>query len=152
VIVSEQPRHDIEALIEVVRGRRFAAPRITPEAVLLADLVPEHGAELVYLAYCGAVVLDGKPAEPCRCCGYAPELGANWGFHNGQGNPDGCKHVTGERYCDSCSQHWYAEGNESAHDYDLVGDPGEYRGGCATEVCPDCVLAAALEQAEGRAD
>jgi len=87
---------------------------------------------------CGLIEMP----EPTRCCGYAPAFpGADWGELQGQSGPDTCEHVIGERRCDSSSIWWWRRGNDSTHDYELVGDPPRYRGGCATELCPACVEA-----------
>lgn len=84
---------------------------------------------------CGLIELP----NPCRHCGYVPAFaGADWGHLDGQGGPYVCAHVTGERYCDSCSSLWYRVGATDTHDYDMVGDPPRYVGGPSHENCPEC--------------
>ena len=68
-------------------------------------------------------------SEPC--CGFGL-VGDDWGTLEGT-NPsystDACVHVTGERYCSSCSTHWYRLGADDSWDMD----------GCASAICPECV-------------
>jgi len=76
---------------------------------------------------------------PCRACGFAFEPGADWGFLDGPTGPGAdCAHLDGERICECCSRNWYRTGFQSTHDYELVGDPPQYRGGPAKVDCPEC--------------
>lgn len=74
-----------------------------------------------------------------NCCGFEL-VGADWGFLDGQESADTCRHVTGERRCDSCSRNWYREGNKSTHDYE-ESFSGHISGGASFEDCPECVAA-----------
>lgn len=86
---------------------------------------------------CGLI----ETPSPCRACGYVQAM-PGWGYLAGPTGPGAdCRHLTGERVCPSCSEHWYADGFQSTHDYELVGDPPEHRGGPAKETCPECVAA-----------
>lgn len=87
---------------------------------------------------------------PCSSCGFVPVQGMGFGYLDGPTGPDAdCIHLVGERVCPSCSEHWYADGFDDTHEYELVGDPPEYRGGPAKKTCPEC---AAADEADAAAD
>jgi hypothetical protein len=77
----------------------------------------------------------------CANCGFTPEPGKDWGYVDSPVTWDTCEHIDCQRYCTSCSDHWWQPGLTSDYDYDLVD--GEYKGGCGHQDCPDCVAWAA---------
>lgn len=84
----------------------------------------------------------------CPNCQWQPEPGADWGYLESV-TWDACEHSAAYRECRSCSMKWHRPGMEPAFDYDLVGDPPEYKGGADSEDCPACV---AFDAEDERAD
>lgn len=81
--------------------------------------------------------MDNANTTTCRVCDFLPQPGAAWGYLDS--GDYRCEHVTGERKCPACLEHWWQPGNDDTHEGEQVGE--RWVPSCLAEKCPACVAA-----------